>query len=134
MLGGFAIAAALSKHYIAKAMATWVLLRVGQKPSHVLLASMFVAMFASMWISNVAAPALCFSLLQPILRTLETGDATSRALVLGTDFQSSSRSDASAQNVAAAVIPCMCHSLTTPVSLHSSGVELSKSSVIDDPL
>lgn len=83
LLGGFAIAAALSKHYIAKAMATWVLLKVGQKPSHVLLASMFVAMFASMWISNVAAPALCFSLLQPILRTLETGDLTSRALVMG---------------------------------------------------
>lgn len=83
LLGGFAIASALSKHYIAKAMATWVLLRVGQKPSHVLLASMFVAMFASMWISNVAAPALCFSLLQPILRTLETGDMTSRSLVMG---------------------------------------------------
>lgn len=28
LLGGFAIAAALSKHYIAKAMATWVLLKV----------------------------------------------------------------------------------------------------------
>lgn len=83
LLGGFAIASALSKHYIAKAMATWVLLKVGQKPSRVLLASMFVAMFASMWISNVAAPALCFSLLQPILRTLETGDMTSRSLVMG---------------------------------------------------
>ena len=84
LLGGFAIASALSKHYIAKAMATWVLLKVGQKPSNVLLASMFVAMFASMWISNVAAPALCFSLLQPILRTLETGDNTSKSLVMGT--------------------------------------------------
>ena len=83
LLGGFSIAAALSKHYIAKAMATWVLLRVGQKPANVLLASMFVAMFASMWISNVAAPALCFSLLQPILRTLETGNLVSRALVMG---------------------------------------------------
>lgn len=86
LLGGFSIAAALSKHYIAKAMATWVLLKVGQKPSNVLLASMFVAMFASMWISNVAAPALCFSLLQPILRTLETGDCVSRSLVLGESY------------------------------------------------
>jgi di/tricarboxylate transporter len=25
---------------------------------------MFVAMFASMWISNVAAPVLCFSIIQ----------------------------------------------------------------------
>lgn len=86
LLGGFSIAAALSKHYIAKAMATWILLKVGQKPSHVLLASMFVAMFASMWISNVAAPALCFSLLQPILRTLETGDQVSKSLVLGKPY------------------------------------------------
>ena len=83
LLGGFAIAAALSKHYIAKAMATWVLLRVGNRPSHVLLASMFIAMFASMWISNVAAPALCFSLLEPILRTLRTGDSVTRSLVMG---------------------------------------------------
>jgi len=59
------------------------MLQVGQKPANVLLASMFVAMFASMWISNVAAPALCFSLLQPILRTLNTADATSKSLVMG---------------------------------------------------
>jgi phosphate transporter len=29
-----------------------------------LLTSMGVAMFASMWISNVAAPVLCFSIIQ----------------------------------------------------------------------
>jgi len=31
---------------------------------------MFVAWFSSMWISNVAAPTLCFTLIRPILRTL----------------------------------------------------------------
>ena len=87
LLGGFSIAAALSKHYIAKAMATWILLRVGQKPANVLLASMFVAMFASMWISNVAAPALCYSLLQPILRTLNTGDNVSKSFVMGVQLR-----------------------------------------------
>lgn len=64
LLGGFTIAAALSKYNIAKMMATFVLSKAGTKPRTVLLTSMFVAMFASMWISNVAAPVLCFSIIQ----------------------------------------------------------------------
>jgi hypothetical protein len=59
LLGGFAIASALSKHYIAKAVATSIMQHVN-KPSNVVL--------TSMWISNVAAPTLCFTLVQPILR------------------------------------------------------------------
>lgn len=64
LLGGFTIAAALSKYNIAKRMATFVLSKAGTKPRTVLLTSMFVATFASMWISNVAAPVLCFSIVQ----------------------------------------------------------------------
>lgn len=64
LLGGFAVAAAMSKFHIAKAMATVVLSRAGTRPSAVLLANMLVATVASMWISNVAAPVLCFSLIQ----------------------------------------------------------------------
>jgi len=64
LLGGFTIAAALSKYNIAKRMATFVLSKAGTKPRNVLLTSMFVATFASMWISNVAAPVLCFSIVQ----------------------------------------------------------------------
>jgi di/tricarboxylate transporter len=33
----------------------------------VLVTNMFVAAFASMWISNVAAPVLCFSIIQACL-------------------------------------------------------------------
>ncbi|KAJ9505749.1 hypothetical protein QJQ45_029250 [Haematococcus lacustris] len=83
LLGGFTIAAALSKHFIAKQMAVAVLSRVGRKPHNVLLASMFVAIFASMWISNVAAPVLCFSLVQPILRTLDVNTPFAKSLVMG---------------------------------------------------
>jgi phosphate transporter len=64
LLGGFAIAGALSKYHIAKILATFVLSKAGTKPSTVLLANMFVATFASMWISNVAAPVLCLSIIQ----------------------------------------------------------------------
>ncbi|KAG8624789.1 hypothetical protein KVT40_007856 [Elsinoe batatas] len=83
LLGGFTIAAALSKYNIAKMMATFVLSKAGTKPRTVLLTSMFVAMFASMWISNVAAPVLCFSIIQPILRNLPSDSNMSKALLLG---------------------------------------------------
>jgi phosphate transporter len=83
LLGGFSLAAALSKHNIAKTLASTILSRAGSKPHWVLLANMFVSTFASMWISNVAAPVLCFSLIQPILRNLPHRSPYARCLVLG---------------------------------------------------
>lgn len=83
LLGGFTIAAALSKYNIAKMMATFVLSKAGTKPRTVLITNMFVAMFASMWISNVAAPVLCFSIIQPILRNLPSDSDMTKALLLG---------------------------------------------------
>ncbi|KAI9695187.1 MAG: low-affinity phosphate transporter [Bogoriella megaspora] len=83
LLGGFTIAAALSKYNIAKLMATFVLSKAGTRPRTVLVTSMFVACFASMWISNVAAPVLCYSIIQPILRNLPSESAMSKALIIG---------------------------------------------------
>lgn len=62
LLGGFAIAAALSKHGVAKAFASTVLSKAGSRPRWVILTNMYLATFLSMWISNVATPVLCFSL------------------------------------------------------------------------
>ncbi|KAI1934339.1 low-affinity phosphate transporter [Ophidiomyces ophidiicola] len=83
LLGGFTIAAALSKHDIARRMATFVLSKAGTKPRTVLVTNMFVSMVLSMWISNVAAPVLCFSIIQPMLRNLPPDSRFSKALVLG---------------------------------------------------
>lgn len=83
LLGGFALAAALSKYGIAKAFATHVLSHAGTRPHWVLLANMGVACFLSMWISNVATPVLCFSLVQPIIRTLPAGSTFAPCLILG---------------------------------------------------
>ncbi|OMJ29062.1 putative transporter [Smittium culicis] len=83
LLGGFTLAAALSKHNLAKMAASYILSNVGESPESVLLANLFVATFASMWISNVAAPVLCFSLIQPILRTLPKGHPLAPCLVIG---------------------------------------------------
>ncbi|KAL7311654.1 low-affinity phosphate transporter [Mucor circinelloides] len=83
LLGGFSLAAALSKYGIAKAFASHVLSRAGTRPMFVLLAVMFVAGFLCMFISNVATPVLCFSLINPILRTLPDGSTVAPCLLLG---------------------------------------------------
>ncbi|KAI9013901.1 SPX domain-containing protein [Phycomyces nitens] len=83
LLGGFTIAGALSKFGIAKSMATFVLSKAGTRPNRVLLVNMLVATIASMWISNVAAPVLCFSLIQPILRTLPVDSRFGPCLIIG---------------------------------------------------
>ena len=83
LLGGFTIAAALSKYDIARMMATWVLSKAGTKARTVLITNMFVSMFLSMWISNVASPVLCFSIIAPILRNLPADSNMSKALIMG---------------------------------------------------
>ncbi|ODV91912.1 hypothetical protein CANCADRAFT_22162 [Tortispora caseinolytica NRRL Y-17796] len=88
LLGGFAIAAALSKYQIAKLIATATLSKSGTDPKWVLLAIMFISMVASMFISNVAAPVLCISVVQPILRNLSPDSKFSKALLLGIAFAS----------------------------------------------
>lgn len=83
LLGGFTLAAALSKYNIAKVVSSFMLAFAGTKPRNVLFAIMAVALFLSMWISNVAAPVLAYSLIQPVLRTLPTESPFAQALVLG---------------------------------------------------
>ncbi|KAI1108211.1 SPX-domain-containing protein [Nemania sp. NC0429] len=83
LLGGFTIAAALSKCKIDKRIATFVLSKAGTRPRTVLLANMFVAAFASMLVSNVAAPVLCFSIIEPMLRNLPSDSNMSKAVIMG---------------------------------------------------
>lgn len=74
LLGGFSIAAALSKHNIAQVAASAIVHKCGSGMRTVLLVHMLIATAASMWISNVAAPVLCYSLIQPVIKaaTAET--------------------------------------------------------------
>jgi di/tricarboxylate transporter len=64
LIGGFTIAAVLSKTRLDVMTASRILNAAGSKPSVVLLVLMCVATFASMWISNVAAPTLCYALIK----------------------------------------------------------------------
>ncbi|ROT40231.1 SPX-domain-containing protein [Sodiomyces alkalinus F11] len=83
LLGGFTLAAALSKCSVDKRLATLVLSKAGTTPRTVLVANMFVAAFASMLISNVAAPVLCFSIIEPMLRTLPPDSNMAKAVIMG---------------------------------------------------
>lgn len=83
LMGGFTLAAALSKYNVAKIVSSFMLSAAGTQPRNVLFAIMAVSMFLSMWISNVAAPVLAYSLIQPVLRTLPTEAPFAQALVLG---------------------------------------------------
>ncbi|KAF9448494.1 Sodium/sulfate symporter [Macrolepiota fuliginosa MF-IS2] len=82
LIGGFTISSALSKTNIDRVIITRVLSFAGTKPRTVLLAFMCVSCFASMWISNVAAPTLCFTLIRPILRTLPPKSNFAPCLIL----------------------------------------------------
>ncbi|KAI8084955.1 Sodium:sulfate symporter transmembrane region-domain-containing protein [Halteromyces radiatus] len=88
LLGGFAIAAALSKHGVARAFATVILSHAGTRPSVVILINMYMAAFLSMWISNVATPVLCTTLVEPILRTLPPRSTVGPCLILGISLAS----------------------------------------------
>jgi phosphate transporter len=57
LIGGFTIAAAVSKTNLDRTLITRVLSLAGTRPSVVLLAVMGVACFASMWIRCVGSQA-----------------------------------------------------------------------------
>nr|ODN89069.1 phosphate transporter [Cryptococcus depauperatus CBS 7841] len=82
LIGGFTIAAVLSKTRLDVMTATRILNAAGSKPSVVLLVLMTVATFASMWISNVAAPTLCYALIKPITEELHPKSNFSKCLVI----------------------------------------------------
>ncbi|EDO18550.1 hypothetical protein Kpol_2001p55 [Vanderwaltozyma polyspora DSM 70294] len=83
LLAGFTLSEGLSQYDIAKVLASWLLSFAGIKPRNVLLMAMGVVFFLSMWISNVAAPVLTYSLMKPLLDQLDANNPFGKALVLG---------------------------------------------------
>lgn len=86
LLGGFAIAAVLQKYGITRAAAVFILKRFGKTPASTLLTVMIITVISSAFVSNVAAPVLCFGLIQPILKNLDFDSPLARGLILGIAF------------------------------------------------
>ncbi|KAL3230601.1 Inorganic phosphate transporter PHO87 [Nakaseomyces bracarensis] len=83
LLAGFTLGEVLAQYNVAKILASWLLAFAGVKPRNVLLMAMAVVFFLSMWISNVAAPVLTYSLLSPLLDPLDADNDFGKALVMG---------------------------------------------------
>lgn len=105
LLGGFTLAAALSRYNLDKYACTFLLSKVSQTPATILFSIMAVSAVVASLVSNVAAPVLMYSVIQPILNTLPEGSDFAQALVLGvalaSDIAGMASPIASPQNVVA---------------------------------
>ncbi|CCG22553.1 Pho87 phosphate permease [Candida orthopsilosis Co 90-125] len=88
LLGGFTLAAALSKYNLAKILSSWILAAAGTKPRNIILANMIISMVLSIFLSNTAAPVIALSLVRPMLKTIPSDHPFTKALILGIAFAS----------------------------------------------
>lgn len=82
LLGGFAIAAATSNYGVAKHLAVYLLRLAGTSTGRLVAIIIILAQAISMFISNVTAPVLCFTLLTPLLRAIPPESPLGKQLVL----------------------------------------------------
>jgi anion transporter len=85
-LGAFTMSAALTKYQWSDRLAFLVLSRVGQRPWVITLTVMFLGVFLSMWVSNVAAPVVVLSLVRPLLEGIPEEDTFNKVILLGIAF------------------------------------------------
>eukprot|EP00301_Raphidiophrys_heterophryoidea_P024892 c8215_g1_i2.p1 GENE.c8215_g1_i2~~c8215_g1_i2.p1 ORF type:complete len:811 (+),score=174.59 c8215_g1_i2:70-2502(+) len=86
ILGGFSIASALSKYHLDHKLATWIISKSGTAPRRVAFAVMLVGAFLSMFLSNVASPVLCMSVMSSTIRALPRGSTFRKGLLLAIAF------------------------------------------------
>lgn len=88
-LGGFILSLSISKFGVDGLFTRLIISRFGQKPQNVLMGIMLVVGFLSMWMSNTAATVLGMSLALLIIKSMESNNPFSKALVLGIPFAAS---------------------------------------------
>eukprot|EP01102_Stenamoeba_stenopodia_P001993 TRINITY_DN11797_c0_g1_i1.p1 TRINITY_DN11797_c0_g1~~TRINITY_DN11797_c0_g1_i1.p1 ORF type:complete len:553 (-),score=114.15 TRINITY_DN11797_c0_g1_i1:76-1734(-) len=69
-LGAFTMSAALTKYQLSLRLAMWFMSLVPNRPPIIMLSLMFLGLFLSMWISNVASPVVVIAIIQPSLAAL----------------------------------------------------------------
>jgi sodium-dependent dicarboxylate transporter 2/3/5 len=83
MLGGFFLAAAMTKTRLDEALFRFTLKISGSSPRRLLIGLMTTTMIASMLMSNTAATAMVVASIMPLLNVLGNKSGVSKALLLG---------------------------------------------------
>ena len=83
MLGGFFLAAAMTKTKLDEALFRFTLKISGSSPRKLLIGLMTTTMIASMLMSNTAATAMVVASIMPLLNALGNKSGVSKALLLG---------------------------------------------------
>jgi sodium-dependent dicarboxylate transporter 2/3/5 len=83
MLGGFFLAAAMTKTKLDEALFRFTLKISGTNPRKLLIGLMTTTMIASMLMSNTAATAMVIASIMPLLNALGTKSGLTKALLLG---------------------------------------------------
>jgi sodium-dependent dicarboxylate transporter 2/3/5 len=83
MLGGFFLAAAMTKTKLDQALFKFTLKVSGSNPRNLLIGLMLTTMVASMLMSNTATTAMVIAAIMPLLASLGKGSGFAKALLLG---------------------------------------------------
>ena len=83
LLGGFFLAAAMTKTKLDEALFRFTLKISGTNPRNLLIGLMFTTMVASMLMSNSATTAMVIAAVMPLLTSLGKSSGFSKALLLG---------------------------------------------------
>lgn len=81
--GGFALAAGTERHGLDRTLADFVFKRTHDSAVAALAMVMGLTAFMSMWISNIAAAALMFACLRPVLTGIPADSTLRRSLLVG---------------------------------------------------
>lgn len=85
-MGGFVLAALLSKYGISRMIAQSILKRTGSSSSSILFSIIAVSAFLSMWISNTGTAAMMFAIMAPVIIDLPDTNPFGKAIALAIPF------------------------------------------------
>jgi len=89
MLGGFFLAAAMSKTKLDEALLRFTIKVSGTKPANIVIGLMVTTMVASMLMSNTACTAMIIAAVTPLLLSLGQKSGLSKAILLGVPIAAS---------------------------------------------
>jgi len=81
--GGFVMAAGLARTGLDRLLASWLMVRVGNKPRAILAGVMAITFVLSMFISNSATTAMMLVIITPLLGVLRKEDRFGAGLIMG---------------------------------------------------